>query len=711
MEGSQENTKDSIARLLNHLRGDQHLHRRTLGVILGLTHIAKKGKDLYETVKQMVECLSLELGFENISILKYDPERECLRLIAAKGVLDYLETEGHKEFNKDLCIVPPDSIAWRVFSSKEPVFIEDTAVQELPTLQQTSVTIRSLVCLPLGEVGVLNLSTSCPRSFSLTQRRDLIIIAELIANLIETLEFKGQAEVSNAYVQRVIEAKTRELAQSKQELREALELFDSMIHGVPQGLALLDLEGKIYSVNDALCAMAKGTHRDLLQLSYDALLQRRSDIEAVGQAIKDGKMLQVTAGILRSISGELIPVDIFYHPFSLKGHGIGGMLIFHDLRGQRERLEEMVKIEKMKALSLMAKGVAHDFNNILSMILGNIEILDSEIEDKGHRARLAKIHDAVIEGARIVERLNAYVGQSGEGGKGVTKNLPMIVEQAVDFLSPRLKELRERQGINIDVDSYVEDVGVVLIDPEELKEVLVNILLNALEAMPEGGAVKITTKKIRDQVQIEIEDTGICIPEKDRDKVFDPFYTTKGVKASGLGLCVSKGILQNHDGSISFYSEEGKGTKFIISVPIKERGGALTKEWSDEVDKRSPSQISRLKILVVDDEFIIVELLTTLLMGLGHKVKGVADPEKARRILESETFDLVITDLGMPGMSGFDLAGIVKKRSPDTKVVLITGWGAEYKKQDLNERGVDGVLGKPFKLAELRHLVENMFRP
>ena len=711
MDRGWDKSMESVARLLNHLRVDQNLHRRTLGIILGLMHIARKGEDPHAAISRMVECLSLELGFENMSFLEYDHERECLRLEAAKGVVDYLEVEGLREFNKDLCIARPDSVAWRVFSSKEPLFVEDTSVDAFPLLRGTSVSIRSMACLPLGEVGVLNFSSSCPMRFSISLRRDLIIITELMANLMETLKFRGQAEVSNpAYVQRVIEARTRELVKSKQEIRHVLELFDSMIHGIPQGLTLLDQDGMLYSVNDALCAMTKATHKDLLQSPFHVLLQRRSDIEAVEKAVRQGKILKLSTGMLKSLEGELVPVDIFFHPLSLKGHGIGGMLVFHDLRGERQRLEEMIEIEKMEALSKMAKGVAHDFNNILTMVLGNIEILNAETKDNEHRARLARIHDAVMEGARIVECLNTYVGRDDGGRKGVTQNLPIIVGQALDLLGPRLRELRECQGVNIQISLNVKDVGAVLMDPEALRDVLVNILLNALEAMPDGGAVTVTTKEAGDRVEIEIEDIGVGISEKDRDKIFDPFYTTKGVRASGLGLCVSKGMLQEYGGNISFESEEGKGTRFIITIPMEERGRAMPHEQPEDSGKRSQSRGPGLKILVVDDEFIIVELLTTLLNGLGHEVTDVADPEEAVKILESETFDLVITDLGMPAMSGFDLAGIVKGHSPDTRVVLITGWGAEYRNQDLKERGVDGVLGKPFKLAELSRLIDKLFR-
>ena len=701
---------ESISRLLNHLRGDQHLHRRTLGVILGLTHIAKKGGERREILKEMVDCLSLELGFENCSILEYDHERQGLVLIAAKGILDLLDESGAEKFNKELCIREGDCIAWKVFSSKEPIFIEDTSIENIPRVSKGNVKIRSMACLPLGELGVINLSTSCPRSFSITQRRDLIIIAELISNLMETLDLKGKGEVSSTYVHRIIEAKTRELAQSKQELKEALELFDSMIHGVPQGLALIDLGGRIYSINDALCNMAKATPKELLQLPFDVLFQRHSDIEKISSAIKAGKMVQINSGILRAVNGELVPVDIFYHPFSLKGHGIGGMLIFHDLRGQRKRLEEMVQIEKMKALGLMAKGVAHDFNNILSMILGNIEILDRELENESHKERLNRIHNAVVEGAKIVERLNAYVGGGEEGGRLNTRSLPTVVDQAIDFLTPRIKELRDKEGVVVDFNVDVEEVGEVLIDPEDLKEVLVNMLLNSLEAMPDGGTVTVCARREDEEVKIDIIDSGTGIPKSERSKIFDPFYTTKGVKASGLGLCVSKGIVQNCGGAIALESEEGKGTKFTIRLPLRTSPEAVK---PDEGDKHITEPIAipqALKVLIVDDEFIIVELLTTLLKGLGHNVTGIADPLKARSILKEEVFDLVITDLGMPGVSGFELAKSVKERNPNTKVVLITGWGADYEKKDLRDRGVDGVLGKPFKLAELKRLIRDLFK-
>ncbi len=708
MNSSDSKKKEAISRVITYFKDSYDVHSRSLGIILNLIHIAKDTRDLIQGAQKIVDCLSLELGFENTSILRYDSSDDCLKLLAAKGLLDHFDVGSSLEYNKDLKFKRDEGIAWKVFDSKEPIFIEDTNDTHVPLLDGVNaVNIRSLACLPIGEIGVLNLSNSVPRNFNIRERQDLIIITQVIANFLESIDLKGKPILSHLHVQKLIEAKTKEISKSKKELQDALKILDGIIRGVPQGLALLNPDGRIYSVNEALIILTNSTAKGLVDQPFECLLHRQSDIQAIRAALEDGRMTEINAGILRAFDGELIPVDIFYHPCNLEDHGIVGMIIFHDLRGQKKRLEEMVQIEKMKALGLMAQGVAHDFNNILAMIMGNVEILMEEIDNPDHLKRLERIKTAVSDGSHIVKRLNAYVGKKCPQPDTKVDDLREVVDQVIEFVSPRIKECVERIGIPIEIRKKIEDVGKILISPEDLKEILANLIFNAIDAMPEGGVITISAKRESGRAIIEVEDTGLGIPEEQRDKIFDPFYTTKGVKSSGLGLFVTQGLLKQAGGRVWFESRVGKGTKFVIELPIFQSKNCDDKDKSS--DSNSEVNLPRLRVLVVDDEFIIVELLTMLLEKMGHMAKGITDPGRVKRVIEQEDFDLVLTDLGMPGMSGFDVATMVKKKDPKVKVVLITGWGAEYEEKDLKDKGIDGLLSKPFKSKDLQDTIKRLF--
>jgi CheY-like chemotaxis protein len=233
-------------------------------------------------------------------------------------------------------------------------------------------------------------------------------------------------------------------------------------------------------------------------------------------------------------------------------------------------------------------------------------------------------------------------------------------------------------------------------DPAELREAFTNLVLNAVDAMPKGGTLTLRTRVADGQVEVEVHDTGTGIPEHIREKIFDPFFTTKGPKGTGLGLSMAYGILQRHNGRIMVESEEGHGTTFRLLFPAVVAGAAPAPPLAVV-----PGALVSLHCLVVDDEEEVGEVVSDILTTAGHSAVTVRSGKEAVDRLGAERFDVVFTDLAMPGMTGWQVARAVKDRAPEVPVVMMSGFGVEVAPEDLPTHGVDLVLAKPLQIQDI----------
>ena len=254
------------------------------------------------------------------------------------------------------------------------------------------------------------------------------------------------------------------------------------------------------------------------------------------------------------------------------------------------------------------------------------------------------------------------------------------------------------KGLRYEVTVVPGTVPAVAGDPSELREALTNMLFNALDAMPEGGSVTFRTAVEGDRVTCAIADTGAGMTEEVRRRVFDPFFTTKGERGTGLGLSVVYGIIARHGGDVDVQSEVGQGSVFTVRMPNSEAGG-------EDFPPAPASAPGQARILVVDDEAEVREVLAKFLARDGHAVETSPDGAAALVRIEQEAYDLVITDLGMPGVSGWEVARHVKLRKADTAVVMVTGWGDRFDLAEAEQRGVDYVVPKPFKRDDVTAVV------
>ena len=693
----------TIKNVLSYLYKVQNTHDKTLGIILSLLNIAKSEHDPVKLQEGILKVLSLELGLESVSLLKYNPETGLLELTGFKTLFEHF----NNGIVTDTLYQPPySSISqanpefWNVFETKEPLFAD---------AQRDDFVIA---CLPIGEFGLLMLTNSASRPLSIREKRNLNIIAQLVSLFLDGL-LNDPVKLTHVYIQRIVDAKIRGIASDIKRHSDIRQILKDIIKDTPQGVVVIDKELKVFLTNKAFSLMTGFREEEINFSDISRIFPDNHQTTSLTNSIKEGKLASFHNFFLLNNKREFITTDIFFHPITLSySSPVIGMLIVHDLRGDAKRLEEMVSIEKMKALSLMAKGIAHDFNNILAMILGNVEILieDSETSKKNDFIkRLKNIQEVVIKGKYIVQRLNAYVGMRGSARPYVRK-LDTAVENALDYISPRLKELSEKNGILIRIIRELSYNGPVHIVEDDLKETLINLLLNSIDAMPDGGDIEITTKQEENYAQICVKDSGEGIPDEYKDKIFDPFFTTKGVKSSGLGLSIALSMIHRAQGTIMVNSLKDRGTSFIIRLPIA-KGDDITATIKSPLEPLSQSNIAKLNILIVDDEEVIVDLLSTVLKNMGHNVEGVSDPVTAKNMITKKGIDLLLTDIGMPVINGFELASYVKEVSPETKIVFITGWGDHYSPSDLSEKGIDGLLSKPFKIDDLKNIIQKIFCP
>ena len=337
----------------------------------------------------------------------------------------------------------------------------------------------------------------------------------------------------------------------------------------------------------------------------------------------------------------------------------------------------------------MASGVAHDFNNMLSILLGRAQLALAITKDPKVVKHLRIIEQTAADGAKTVRRLQDSARVRVDREFKVVQ-LHQVVRSAVQMVEPRRLERHQIDGIDIDIAVDVQKEISVEGDATELREVLTNIMFNAMDAMTRDGMITIRSETEDGWVVLSIADTGMGIAEELRGKLFDPFFTTKSPEGLGMGLSVAYGIISRHGGTIDVDSTVGQGTTFYVKLPLAARPDKTL------LLPEEPTAVKRAKIIVVEDDPQTNEVLRLMLQNLGHEVIGFTNAIEAFEEFKKADYDLVITDMGMKEMSGRDFAAMIKREKPNTSVMLITGWGSQLDRAELRRAGIDAIISKPF---------------
>jgi signal transduction histidine kinase len=376
--------------------------------------------------------------------------------------------------------------------------------------------------------------------------------------------------------------------------------------------------------------------------------------------------------------------------------------LYGDLRDALRRAEEshqrVVQGERLRALGELAGGVAHDFNNALAIIVGRVEAMLAGTEDPEAQRHLDVILKVASDAGLTVQRIQGFA-RKRLARPSQSLDLNEVVDEVVEVTRSRWKDAAQARGVRYEMVVEHGEIPKIAGEAAELREALTNILFNALDAMPSGGTVTWSTGRAGDSVICAVADSGIGMPEAVRRRVFDPFFTTKGERGTGLGLSVVYGIVTRHRGDIDVESRLGRGTTFTIRLPI-----GVPAPANEPAPAAAP--MSRAgRVLVVEDEQEVRDILSNVLRSDGHAVVACEDGDRALAELESDSFDLVITDLGMPGLSGWDVARAVKELRPGTPVAMVTGWSEQIDPAMAGNEGIDYLIAKPFRRQEIRVMV------
>ena len=377
----------------------------------------------------------------------------------------------------------------------------------------------------------------------------------------------------------------------------------------------------------------------------------------------------------------------------------------HYIEEQKRIREQFTQIEKMSALGELASGVAHDFNNTLAGILGRAQLLLDTRDPRRIQAGLNIIIKTAKDGAKTVKRIQDFARQRRDHDFQLVDVRQLLFDVA-EITRPRWKNRAEAANVHINLEMHCPHDLMICGDESEMREVLVNLVFNAVDAMPKGGELVFSARKAKDAIEISVGDTGTGMTEETRLRVFDPFFTTKDKLGMGLGLAVSYGIIRRHEGTFDVESQLGVGSTFRIRLPIPNATEAVAATQSLFPLPVTRVKTSRPRILVVDDEEHVRDLLRDILEREGCEAVVAGGGYQALALFAKGNFDAVFTDVGMPDMNGWELSRAVRERDSKIPVAVITGWGEAFSSHDKHAAHVDWVVAKPFErqqIAEITH--------
>ena len=479
----------------------------------------------------------------------------------------------------------------------------------------------------------------------------------------------------------------------------AEERFRSLFQLSPDGVCVTVLEtSEVIEINDSFVAMSGYSREELMgrttrELGLWARQEHRDQVYAIVR--REGICRNFPTVLLRK-DGR--PVEVEYSGRVFEVEGTPSLLsIIRDVEERRRLERQLTHAQKMEAIGRLAGGVAHDFNNIMTAVMGHAQIASESLPaDAPARDDLNQILRAANRASELTRQLLAFARRQVTQPRPVDLN--SLVREARKLLERLLGE-----DIMLRTET-APDLPLVLLDPGQMEQVLLNLAVNARDAMPGGGLLTIATRARENRVEIDVVDTGIGIPPEQHASIFEPFFTTKEHgKGTGLGLATCYGIVRQAGGTIELTSEPGHGSRFRIVLPALPDGTlpVHTPSWGTRIGGMLPG--GGEVILFAEDEPQVRTLGERLFRGLGYRVLAAENGEAALAEAQAsgETIDLLVTDVVMPGMTGEELAAELRKSRPDLRVLYISGYAKDSEAIERALRAGDAFLPKPFTVSEL----------
>ncbi len=386
------------------------------------------------------------------------------------------------------------------------------------------------------------------------------------------------------------------------------------------------------------------------------------------------------------------------------GIGMLGALLYHFLwtrRVLKAAQERMAQMERMRALAELAGGIAHDVRNALSSVTMATELLLEEITDEEWRKNLLIIQQGIQDAINIVNRLRLFGKQNREQEVLMPVHLNELITSTITFTRAKWFYEPMKRGVEIKVQTDLEpNLPPVMGNPTELRQVLINLIFNAVEAMPNGGTLSIRTWQENSYACIAVQDTGVGMTPEVKRRIFDPFFTTKGEQGTGLGLSICYGIVTRHNGTIEVESEVGKGTTFTVKLPV-------AKGMVEPITELA--HLPPMRILVIDDDETVAAALAEVLRQAGHKVDVATNGMSGLQLFKPNAYEVVIVDWLMPGMDGLAVAQAIREVAPMQPIVLTTAWQSQLDAEAVSAI-VDAVIPKPWTPKSLWEALQQAFR-
>jgi GAF domain-containing protein/anti-sigma regulatory factor (Ser/Thr protein kinase) len=605
-----------------------------------------------------------------------------------------------------------------------------------------SAEIRAMLAVPLrvrGEtLGVLALGDAGPRTFSAAEVTLLETFADQAALALHNAQVLKESQARRAQLEALLEV-TRELS--------AIQSVESLLEMIAKTCGrLLDSESVGFRLLEGDDLVVTGTWGDAAKIMAVPRLKIGESLSGIVAATGEPLVVDDYANDPRVIPAQRDAIRRASHkhwlgvPVKIGGRLIGVLSIrtrrdpgfserdvalatafaaqaaialetarlYTDAKHAYEELSraqtQMVRVETLRAVGELAAGASHHLNNLLAVVLGRLQLALLKFDDPDLHKQLVPAERAVQDGANVVARLLRFSrGQTAP--TFVSVDLNELAGDVIELTRPRWQNELLAKGIAVDIRLEPGAIPEIAGDPPSLREVVMNLILNAVDALPSGGRITITTWADAGSVYCRVADTGIGMSPAVQQRALEPFFTTKGVKSTGLGLSANYGILQRHSGELTIESVEGQGTRVTFRLPAG-------RSVNESQIPAPPVSAPPLRILLVDDESDVRAVITDMLAGDGHEVLASTNgADGLAQFLGDPSLDLVLTDLGMPGMTGWELAQAVKASRPSLPVGIITGWGDAPEATPEERAWVDFVLAKPITQGALRSAVAHTRLP
>ncbi len=521
--------------------------------------------------------------------------------------------------------------------------------------------------------------------------------------------------IENAQLFQQVSREIAERKRTEEAVRKSEEQYRQLFNSIRDAILIADMERTIVDANPAFTTIFGYTLDEIVGKKTSSIFAHHEQFIDLGESLKthSNKTPFIYQIDYRKKNGETFPGEVAISFFTdSNGKTIGFIGLIKDITERKRAEEERLKIQKLEAVGTLAGGIAHDFNNLLQGVFGYISLARLKRDDREKSlAALEEAEKALHLSVKLTNQLLTF----SKGGKPVKKTIDLlpVLENAAKFAL---------SGSRTDVRVVVED-GLWQLDADEgqISQVIQNIVLNADQAMPDGGRVEIAARNVRAPgpdmpqeleegryVEIAVSDTGIGIPEQYVGRIFDPYFTTKE-KGSGLGLATSYSIIKNHSGVIKVKSEVGKGTTFVMYLPA----ASIT----EKAEKAAPAPSvpgRKGRVLVMDDESLILNVAGDLIEALGHSVEFAANGDEAIEKFQQarqsgRPFDVVILDLTIRGgTGGAETVQRLLRIDPAVKAVVSSGYSEDATIACYQDQGFKAVLKKPYEVEDLQNVLNKL---